>query len=189
MEGGIRAWKGMVATGGPEAGMAYFAAAENLRDMVALAWGLEEGTRLFYQGVMEQLVDERGTERLLSNLIAAENSHQQHLLSAFERFAGRPASIADLQAGFAGITAGEIMEGGVPVQEALEWTRSQGVRDILELAMSLEINSYDLYIKMSRTVEGQEEKQIFRDLAQEEQQHLERLGALLNEYLQASAHL
>jgi sulfur-carrier protein adenylyltransferase/sulfurtransferase len=176
----------MVATGVPQAGMAYFTAAENLRDMVALAWGLEEGTRRFYEGLLEQLAEERRTGQLLSSLIEAENHHKQHLLAAFKRFAGQEASIDDLQAGFGGITAGEVMEGGVPVGDALEWTKVQETRDILEFAMSLEINSYDLYIKMSRAVDGNE-KQIFRDIAQEEQQHLERLGSLLNEYLQASA--
>ena len=41
MEGGIRAWKGMVAHGLPEAGMAYFSPAANREEMVDLAWALE----------------------------------------------------------------------------------------------------------------------------------------------------
>jgi sulfur-carrier protein adenylyltransferase/sulfurtransferase len=188
MAGGIKAWKGMVATGGPEAGIAYFAPAENMRDIVALAWGMEEGSRRFYQGIMEQLTTDRETGQLLANLMEAENHHQQYLRAAFERIAGRRITQDDLQAVFGDITAGEIMEGGVPVRQALEWTRDQEIQDVLELAMGLEINSYDLYIKMSRKAETSEEKLIFRDLAQEEQEHLERLGSLLDEHLGASAY-
>ena len=44
MEGGIRAWKGLVAEGIPEAGMAYFSPATRPEEMIALAWLLEDGS-------------------------------------------------------------------------------------------------------------------------------------------------
>ena len=59
MEGGIRAWKGMVAHGLPEAGMAYFSPAANAEEIVGLAWSLEEGSRSFYQGVADHFAGER----------------------------------------------------------------------------------------------------------------------------------
>ena len=48
MEGGIQAWHGLTADGPPEGGIAYFASGTNAADMAALAWALEENTRLFY---------------------------------------------------------------------------------------------------------------------------------------------
>jgi hypothetical protein len=48
MEGGIHAWKGLRATGAPDAGMAYFDPAKKPEELIALAWMLEEGSCKFY---------------------------------------------------------------------------------------------------------------------------------------------
>ena len=50
------------------------------------------------------------------------------------------------------------MEGGVKVDAALLWARDKDVPAILEFAMSLETNSYDLYIKMGRRFEDDAKK-------------------------------
>jgi sulfur-carrier protein adenylyltransferase/sulfurtransferase len=185
MEGGIRAWNGMVAKGGPETGMARFAAAAGPAELVALAWGLEEGSRRFYQGVRETLADDRQGRRLFSELIEAENGHQQHLRQIYQQLAGEGASVETFLEAW-GERPGEIMEGGVAVEQALAWIRDQEPPDIVALAMGLEINSYDLYIKMSRRVEEASGKEIFGELAREEQNHLEWLGLLLDGYLRSS---
>jgi len=70
------------------------------------------------------------------------------------------------------------MEGGIRVDETLLWARDKDLHSILEFAISLETNSYDLYIKMGRRVEGDARK-VFSLLADEEKRHLERLAALL----------
>ena len=44
MEGGIRAWKGLTASGAPEAGIAYFPPESSPSELTALAWILEDGT-------------------------------------------------------------------------------------------------------------------------------------------------
>ena len=48
MQGGINAWKGLVAEGAPESGMAYFSPATKPEELIALAWLLEDGSRNFY---------------------------------------------------------------------------------------------------------------------------------------------
>ena len=63
---------------------------------------------------------------------------------------------------------------------ALQWIKDKGVNDSLELAISTEVNAYDLYIKMSRKLEDEQSCQIFEKLAEEEQIHLERLADLLD---------
>jgi len=55
--------------------------------------------------------------------------------------------------------------------------------EILELAISLETNSYDLYIKMERQIEDKNSKQVFVLLSREEKEHLARLAALLDKKL------
>jgi rubrerythrin len=70
------------------------------------------------------------------------------------------------------------MEGGMSVSEALKWSEGKELKDILELSISLESNSYDLYLKMERKVEGRNAKHVFETLSEEEKNHLERLTSL-----------
>jgi rubrerythrin len=78
---------------------------------------------------------------------------------------------------------GDVMEGGMLVSEALKWSVGKTLKDILELSMSLEANSYDLYLKMERKVEGRNAKQVFQTLSEEEKKHLDQLTSLFGEKL------
>jgi rubrerythrin len=73
---------------------------------------------------------------------------------------------------------GAVMEGGIRVSEALQWVKGKSVTDILELSLSAETNSYDLYVKMERQTKDQRSAQVFHLLSGEEKRHLERLSAL-----------
>ena len=180
MEGGIRAWNGMVAHGLPEAGMAYFSPAANAEEIVGLAWSLEEGAKLFYQGVSEQFADDPETHKMFQWLVSAEKSHENHLLETYEALTGSQPDFEKLRARFSGGLSGTIMEGGIPVKDGLEWAKGKGVTESLELAMSMEVNAYDLYIKMSRSIKDEQAQQIFEKLSEEEQIHLEKLAELLD---------
>ena len=57
MAGGINAWKGLVAEGAPESGMAYFSPATKPEELIALAWSLEDGSRNFYSALVALLED------------------------------------------------------------------------------------------------------------------------------------
>ena len=180
MEGGIRGWNGMVAHGLPEAGMAYFSPAANAEEIVGLAWSLEEGAKLFYQGVSEQFADDPETQKMFQWLVSAEKSHENRLLETYESLTGAQPDFAKLRDKFSGGLSGTVMEGGIPVKEGLEWIKDKGVSESLELAMSMEVNAYDLYIKMSRTIKDNHAQQIFEKLSEEEQIHLEKLAELLD---------
>ena len=65
------------------------------------------------------------------------------------------------------------------VGEALQWTKGKRMTDILELSLSLETNSYDLYLKLERQMKDQRSVMVFHVLSGEEKQHLERLSSLL----------
>jgi rubrerythrin len=75
------------------------------------------------------------------------------------------------------------MEGGMSVSEALTWTKGKGIGESLGLAISLETNSYDLYIKMERQTEDENSRRVFAHLSQEEKEHLTRIAALLDKKL------
>jgi len=172
MQGGIRAWEGVVAAGPPEAGMAFFADSVKPDELAMLAWMLEEGSRQFYLRLDEYLKDDEA-RHLFQSLAKAEENHEKSLAELYKTFSGNGSIDAKLPA-----AKDEVMEGGVRVDESLLWARDKDVTAILEFAMSLETNSYDLYIRMGRRFEG-DARTVFSLLADEEKRHLERLAKLL----------
>jgi rubrerythrin len=67
------------------------------------------------------------------------------------------------------------------VAEALSWVKGRALQDLLVLCMALETDSYDLYIKMSRTVTGEPAQKVFARLVTEEKEHLARMAKLLDD--------
>lgn len=179
MEGGIHAWKGLVAEGAPDSGMAYFSPATKPEELMALAWFLEDGSRKFYSELARMLKDQEAKD-LYSLLTKAEERHQTSLLKLHEQFSGKvsdpgfPESILP-----PGKEGGDVMEGGMRVSEALEWAKRKKIVEVLELSLSLETNAYDLYLKMERQMKDEHSAQVFHLLSTEEKQHLERISTLL----------
>jgi sulfur-carrier protein adenylyltransferase/sulfurtransferase len=178
MEGGIHAWKGLRATGAPDAGMAYFEPARKPEELIALAWMLEEGSCKFYKemGIKEK---SPGEVALFQELLGDEEKHKSSLFRIYQRISGKasdpgfPRSLVSLEAG------DDYLEGGMGLKKALEWSRGKGLKDILEFSISLEVNAIDLYIKMERRAEGTEAKEVFLSLSNQERNHLKRLSAAL----------
>jgi rubrerythrin len=179
MAGGIKAWQGRTAAGPPEAGMSFFSAAAGADELIALAWLIEDGSRKFYSAVA-QMQSAPEAAGLFSSLVKAEAHHQGALEALYREIAGRepgpdfPRGLSIAQG------ADDRMEGNVNVSEAIAWARGKETRDLLELSMALEIDSYDRYIKMSRTVPGENAKKVFARLVAEEKEHLARMADLLD---------
>ena len=183
MGGGIRAWEGLVAEGIPEAGMAYFSPAIRVEEMITLAWLLEDGSGKFYQSLSEMINDQEG-KALFQDLTKEEENHKSSLYKLFETFSGGPPAPVFPGTIIHGEPTDDVMEGGILVSEALKWAKGKKLRDILEFSISLESNSYDLYLKMGRKVEDQNSKQVFKILSEAEKKHLERLTSLFNKRLE-----
>ncbi len=180
MKGGMRAWNGFVAAGPPDAGMAYFPSAARPEELIALAWSLEEGSRRFY-GALAGSLQDREAMAFFQGLAGAEAGHEATLLTLYQEVTNdrHVAKIPDTL--FSGIVPGEVMEGGMRVEQALEWTTGKGISDILDLSMALESYSYDLYLKMERTLTDGNARRVFLVLAGEEAKHLESMAALIEE--------
>ena len=178
MEGGINAWKGLVAKGTPDSGMAYFEPAEKTGELIALAWLLEEGSRKFYAQMTRKGQDQEAVD-LFTALLADEEEHKASLSRLYQTLSGQepdpgfPRSLINIEPGV------EYLEGGILLSEALEWVRGKGVRETLDLSISLEANAVDLYIKMERKVEEKGARQVFQVLSNQERNHLKRLSSLL----------
>ena len=186
MQGGIHAWKGRVAEGTPESGIAYFSSAATAETLIALAWWLEDGSRQFYSSLAAEREDEEA-KNLFKDLAAAEEHHQTILLMLYQDLFGLtsvsnfPGSILSSE------KEGDVMEGGIRVSEALQWTKGRSLADIFEFSLSSETNAYDLYLKMEHQMKDPRSVQVFRLLSGEEKQHLERLGALFEKRIQRTS--
>lgn len=178
MDGGINAWNGMVAEGIPDSGRAYFSPASNTKELIALSWIMEDGSRRFYSKIAESLNNE-DSSKLFKDLTTAEEHHKSSLLKLFKDISGEEAGPEFPSDVFPDASHKDIMEGGINVTEALTWARGKSSVDILELAIALEINAYDLYIIMAREMTDENFRKAFTVLADEEKQHLERLSSML----------
>jgi len=178
MEGGINAWKGLKAEGAPQSGMAYFSPAAKPEELMALAWYLEDGAYKFYSEMTEALQD-REAKDLFKELSRAEERHKVSLLRLYKEISGVTSDEGFPRSVITPGSEGDVMEGGMLVSEALKWTKGKKLTEILELSLSQETNSYDLYVKMRRQMKDQRSAQVFQILSEEEKQHLERLSSLL----------
>ena len=178
MEGGINAWKGLVAEGTPQSGIAFFPPAARPEELMALAWIMEDGSRNFYAELAAGLKDDEVRD-LYGQLSEAEERHKTALVDLYNESPDRKPGT---QFPWGLISSGgqdDVMEGGMHVGEALQWAKGKEVTDILELSLSLETNSHDLYLTMERRMEEKRAAQVFRLLSSEEKQHLDRLSLLL----------
>ena len=178
MEGGVTAWKGLMAEGAPQSGMAYFSPVTKPEELIALAWLLEDGSRKFYTELVSTLMDKEAKD-LYHQLAKAEEHHQVSLLKLYEEFSGGASDLGFPESVIPPGKEGDVMEGGMLVDEALQWAKGKRTTDILELSLSLETNAYDLYLKMERETKDQRSARVFNVLSREEKQHLERLSSLL----------
>ncbi len=171
MEGGIRAWNGVVAEGLPEAGIAYFKAGTSAADMVSLAWALEESTRQFYAHLAETRPGSEESD-LFRALVQAEEHHKETLSGISHRLTTEPVSrMSDGK-------ERRIMEGGMDLDSAQEWVAGKPLADILDLAIGMEANAYDRYLKMMDASAQADSREVFRTIAGEEKKHLARLADL-----------
>ena len=177
MQGGIRAWEGFVAEGIPGAGMAYFSPATRPEEMTTLAWLLEDGSCKFYES-LAKMIEEQEAKGVFQSLKRSEENHKTALWKMDEELSGKPPPSEFPDTMMSREAAGDVMEGGMLISEALKWSKGKNLKEIFELSISLETNSYDLYLKMGRKVEGRSSKQVFEKLSEEEKRHLEQLTSL-----------
>jgi rubrerythrin len=181
MTGGINAWNGLVAEGGPESGMATFSAATSPEELIALAWFLEGGSRRFYSE-LSVLMKDRDAQGLFKELMKAEESHQATLMEQYGEISKKTPDVNALTSLIS--PEEDTMEGGIPVREAISWVRGKQLSGVLELCLALEANAYDLHLKMGDRVKDEGSRQVFRVLAVEEKAHLEQLSSLLEKKLE-----
>jgi rubrerythrin len=162
--------------------MSYFSPATQPEEMIALAWLLEDGACKFYESLAKMMMEQVAKE-VFQNLKRSEENHKTTLWKMFEEVSGKTPPPEFPESVISKEPRGDVMEGGMLVSEALQWAEKKGLREILELCIALESNSYDLYLKMERKMEDLAAKRVFQRLSGEEKKHLDRLTSLFGEKL------
>jgi rhodanese-related sulfurtransferase/rubrerythrin len=183
MSGGINAWEGLVAVNEPELNAAWFDPAHSSEEHIALAWLLEDGTRQFYaaQAAVHNHADESD---FLRSMAAVEEQHKQSLMQLLSGIRGSHDELPQALLKERGDQPA-VMEGGVPLDQALKWVQGKSMQEVLELAIGFESNALDRYMLLSRNISEPKSREVFLRLADQERQHLRQLSDRLDQVLAA----
>lgn len=156
--------------------MVFLKGDETPSKIIILAYGLEDGLGSFYRAMASKMTD-RDVEGILMKLAAIEVFHKQKL---FELYRDKNPDVDDIKT-FETKIVSNAMEGGLSTEEFLEQNKSamETVVDVLNIAMMIETQSLDLYLRYSQKSSDKRTKAILFDLAEEEKDHLKALGDMI----------
>lgn len=178
LKGGINAWHGLTAAGPVDMGMLAFRGNETPKEIIGLAYGMEDCLRGFYSTMAERL-DDSDVVGTLNKLAGIEENHKQRL---FDLYVTLDSTVIDKET-FEAENASELMEGGFSVDDFVkkQVALMKTVSDVLSIAMMLETQAMDLYMRYSQSLTDERSRGILHDMADEEKAHLAMLGRLMQE--------
>lgn len=182
LAGGIKAYQGQKAAGPQELNLDLVRGDETPAEITVLAGGMERALQLFYE-TMQGRTQDRELKELLGQLARVEERHRQKLLELYRRLEPEGQDLPESS----GAAAPEILEGGFNFKEFME--RNEAFMDtvphVLDLAMMLETQALDLYLRLAYRCANHPTQTILFAIADEEKVHLASLGRLLEVKLQA----
>jgi rhodanese-related sulfurtransferase len=170
LAGGMLAWDGAAVAGQPR--VQIFDQAAGLAELLLAAMNLEKGAWRFYGGMQRRLAGGPLAERLAA-LGSAEIGHARLIYPYWAQSQAAPPPFETL---FQRLE-GEILEGGQPLESAMETLAAlpEGAcLRLLELALAMETAAFDLYRTLAERRDGQA-RSILLDLSQAEKRHLRSL--------------
>jgi rhodanese-related sulfurtransferase/rubrerythrin len=178
LSGGIKAWKGEKAIGPEDLGLALFSGRESPEETLVVAYGLEEGLRLFYETMAPKVTNEKAGQ-VFKKLSAIEIKHQDRIFSEYIRITG----ISVTREEFATKIFAPAMEGGLTTEEYLARYQPnlENAGEVVSLAMAIEAQALDLYQRAADRAGTGDSKTVLIRIAGEERSHLEQLGALFKD--------
>ncbi len=171
LQGGIDAWEERTATGPAELHLEFVRGDETAEEAARIACGFESGLEQFHRIASERSQDPEVRE-LLGHLVRAEESHLRKLNQLLESLGCTPYKPAP---------AGARMEGGFQIEDFLAANDKylQSAPGCLELAMMIEVQALDLYLRMAQASADASAREVFFRLSDEEKGHLKSLGELM----------
>ncbi|MBC2712175.1 MAG: ferritin-like domain-containing protein [Desulfosarcina sp.] len=180
VSGGFNAWTSETAFLGEEKGLALFDGVTSVENALAVAYSLEEGLKEFYES-MAAKVDSDPARQLFHQLSQIEFKHQDRILEQYAEVTGKSVTRDTFEAQ----QVPEVLEGGLTTEEYanLLMPSYDTVTEIIELAMSIEAQALDLYLRASEKAQNEAGKKALIQIANEEKTHLALLGQLMEETL------
>lgn len=177
LKGGMMGWEGLKASGPQELNLDLVRGDESPAEMIVLSYGMENGLQTFYRK-MHESIETQEIQALFEKLVQIEENHKRRL---GELHAKMKPSEKDLEISDAGQT---IMEGGFNIEEFMKQNEPflKTAHHVIELAMMLETQALDLYLRFADKTANAETKMVLFKIADEEKAHLAALGRWLEEH-------
>ena len=178
LSGGIFAWNGGVAEGPVELNLDMVRGDESPVEIIKLAYGMEMSLGRFYQDIQARAQDKE-LKVLASMLASVEEKHKRFLLGLYRDL--DPSGPSDRE--FDAEVTTTVLEGGF---ERDEFKRKNerfldSVPSVLDLAMMLEAQALDLYLRFSRRTQNEQTRETLHRIADEEKEHIRSLARLREE--------
>ena len=183
LEGGMEGWEGPAAAGPREFHLQFVRGDETPQEIIKLSYSMEVGLKTFHETARSRATDAELVE-LLGHLIRAEESHMRRLLEVSSRWEMDPKEVKAFQQKLESV----VMEGGIDIEEFLAKNDSflQTFTGVIDVAMMVEIQALDLYLRMASESSNVATKEVLFHIAEEEKGHLRALGRALEEHLAKS---
>jgi rubrerythrin len=182
LKGGMAAWDGLQAFGPQELNMDMVRGDESPAEMVKLCYSLENGLQTFYKNIQKRTKIET-IENLFMKLAQIEENHKKRLRELYGKIKPSDEDLESL-----GSDAGEgMMEGGFNVEAFTQQNEPflDTPHRVIDLAMMLETQALDLYLRFSQKTENKDTKAVLFKLSDEEKAHLALLGDWLEKETEA----
>lgn len=178
--GGMSNWRGVVAEGDTESGMLYFPDVEDVVDVYRFCYGMEMSLQAFYARLAENTnqIQNEVLHNFFTTLAKFEEKHMRLLYAIYTKSVDVPLSLN----AFKPMAMSDALEGGVDAVSYLK-DRDGFAFDLqlsFELAMSIEAQALDFYSRCAIRASTETIKDIFLQLAREEQRHLRMLSELFD---------
>ncbi len=178
LSGGIKAWNGQVAFGQEELGLALFSGNESPEETLVVAYSLEAGLHDFYVSMIPR-VKNSDAKNLFEKLSEIEIRHQNAIFKEYLEITGKSVNRKE----FEKTVIVEAVEGGLTSEEYANMFQPdwESTKDIVDIAMSIEAQALDLYLRVSNQSIDPKSKKVLLQIASEERTHLTLLGKLMEQ--------
>jgi rubrerythrin len=181
LSGGIKAWNGFEAIGREDQGLQLFENLDSAEEILMTAYSLEEGLQDFYLRMMQEVTSPE-VIKLFRKLADIEDVHKEKIFDEYSRVTGSNDRLVFEQS-----LKKEALEGGMTTEEYLERFTPDFEKpaEVISLAMTIEAQALDLYTRAGRNSKDPDNQEMLERIAKEEKFHLEQLGSLLDNILEA----
>jgi rhodanese-related sulfurtransferase/rubrerythrin len=177
LNGGLMGWQGVVSEGGPDSGMIHFPEIEAVDDVYRFGYGMERSLQGFYKTLAGKTESVENRDLFLT-LASFEDKHMRQLYALYSQAVQAPISLDEFEA----LPDSGIGEGGFDPESYLTQLghKTSDRQDIIELAMAIEAQALDYYMRCAFRSAPGDDADSFQRLAREEQGHLRMLTQMLD---------